>query len=143
MVARVVGEVNGQSIIFEIDEKGSWNAAVPFQEDGEWVISLYAYDDAGNMAFVTRILYAISGHELTIKVLDKGYKGRLEELGINGFLDANGCSGGLEERGYAGNVEDDGFTSELEDNDYEGDVEDRGFIGSLVNCSDKHKDGGI
>lgn len=143
MVTKVVGEVNGQTIIFKLNEKGSWVATVPFQEDGEWIASLYAYDDYGNVAFVTKILYAISGHELTIKILDEGYRGKLQDIFMNSSIVSTGFAGGIEERGYTGEVEDGGLSCELENKDYNGEVEDRGFIGSLLSCSDGHENGGI
>lgn len=86
MVTKVVGEVNGQSIIFKHNEWGSWTAAVPFREDGEWIASLYAYDDAGNCSYLTKVLFAITGHELTIKLLDTGFIGELEDRGFIGSL---------------------------------------------------------
>lgn len=86
MVTRVVGEVNGSSIIFTKTYGESWAAKVPLSEDGEWVVSLYAYDDAGNSAYLAKILYAVTGHELTIRLLETGFIGELEDRGFIGSL---------------------------------------------------------
>ena len=86
MVTRVVGEVNGSSIIFTKSCGESWVAKVPLSEDGEYVTSLYAYDDAGNSSYLAKVLFAVTGHELTITLLETGFIGELEDRGFIGSL---------------------------------------------------------
>lgn len=144
MVTRVVGEVNGTTVIFNVDERGAWTAAVPTHVDGEWIVSLFAYDDAGNRSFLTKVLFAISGHSLKITMIDEGYKGELDDLSVSSELDSTSYAGTIEDRGYSGAVEDTGMSGEVDDTDgYAGTVENRGYTGSLVECENGHEDGGI
>ena len=79
MVTRVVGEVNGTTVIFNVDERGAWTATVPTHVDGEWIVSLFAYDDAGNRSF-----FIVQGDALGRSV-SKGFSGQMPESGVEAF----------------------------------------------------------
>ena len=54
MVTRVWGKVDGHEVIFEKDENGIWVLQVPFDEDGEYAVEVYAEDEAGNVSFLAQ-----------------------------------------------------------------------------------------
>lgn len=71
MVMRVWGSVNGQEIVFVPRENDIWTCQVPPVEDGEYVVDLYAVDEAGNQAYTATILFTVDSKHLifTVKVL--------------------------------------------------------------------------
>ena len=56
MVTKVIGKVDGKEVVFEHAEGDLWNITVPLDLDGIYVVEVTAYDDAGNVAFCTKIL---------------------------------------------------------------------------------------
>lgn len=72
MVTRVEGNINGYDIIFSL--KGNkWKALVPRSEDGEYVSSLYAYDDYGNVSYLATILFEVKGYVMRASLLKHGF----------------------------------------------------------------------
>ena len=71
MVMRVWGSVNGQEIVFVPRENDIWTCQVPPVEDGEYIVDLYAVDEAGNQAYTATILFTVDSKHLifTVKVL--------------------------------------------------------------------------
>lgn len=68
-VAEVFGKCEGYNVIFRKNlENGHWETSVPFERDGEYVIELYAVDEAGNEAYCATILCIVNVRELSIKV---------------------------------------------------------------------------
>ncbi|RHS65871.1 glycosyl hydrolase [Clostridium sp. AM45-5] len=59
MVTRVWGKVDGHEVIFEKDENGIWVLQVPFDEDGEYAVEVYAEDEAGNVSFLAQYVCVI------------------------------------------------------------------------------------
>ena len=69
MVASVYGKCDGQTIIFSKNEKtGRWETAVPFNQDGEYVVELTAVDDCGNESYYATLLFAVDTTKLCVKV---------------------------------------------------------------------------
>lgn len=83
MVRRVFGVSNGIEVIFEHQEGDRWCVTVPTTMDGEYIVDIYAEDDAGNMDHVCKMLFAICGHELQAYVLDSGYRAEMKEGGYS------------------------------------------------------------
>lgn len=83
MVQRVFGRANGIEITFEHQEGDWWCATVPSNLEGEYIVDVYAEDEAGNVAYKCKMLFAICGHELQAYVLDSGYRAELKEGGYN------------------------------------------------------------
>ena len=50
MVVKVSGKIDGKEVIFERAEGDRWNATVPYDLDGMYVVELTAENDAGNIA---------------------------------------------------------------------------------------------
>ena len=71
MVMRVWGSVNGQEIVFVPRENDIWTCQVPPVEDGEYIVDLYAVDEADNQAYTATILFTVDSKHLifTVKVL--------------------------------------------------------------------------
>ena len=53
MVVKVSGKIDGKEVIFERDEGDRWNATVPYDLDGMYVVELTAENDAVNIAYCT------------------------------------------------------------------------------------------
>lgn len=82
MVQRVFGRANGIEITFEYREGDWWCATVPSNLEGEYIVDVYAEDEAGNVAHKCKMLFAICGHELRAYVLNSGYRAEMKEGGI-------------------------------------------------------------
>ena len=91
MVTRVYGRANGAEIIFTRKEGDLWQAEVPANLEGEYIVDLWAENDAGRTSYVCKALFAISGHKLKVTVLERGYTG---EVSLGSLL------GGLEKGGF-------------------------------------------
>ena len=59
MVVKVSGKIDGKEVIFERDEGDRWNATVPYDLDGMYVVELTAENDAGNIAYCTKMLLIV------------------------------------------------------------------------------------
>lgn len=65
MVVKVWGTVNSEEIVFYLDqETGLWECVIPQVDDGEYIIDLYAIDEAGNKAYTATILYTVDSKHL-------------------------------------------------------------------------------
>ena len=62
MVVRAYGSANGSKIILTREEGDRWEAVVPFDKDGEYVVEFFAEDEAGNVGYMCTILFAVSHH---------------------------------------------------------------------------------
>ena len=59
-VKRVWGTADNISLIFQPNEQtGRWEAKVPTDQDGQYVVALYAEDFAGNVAYMATILFIV------------------------------------------------------------------------------------
>lgn len=98
MVVRAYGTVNGSQIILTPAGGDRWEAAVPFDEDGEYVAEFFAEDEAGNTGYLCTILFAITGHTMQAYIVPRGYKasGRKEDYTAYPRLD--GMTAALKKR---------------------------------------------
>lgn len=72
MTTKVWGMLGDNKIIFDKADGDFWKVAVPFLESGEYIVALYAVDEAGNQAYVATILYVVDVENLRyeIRMLD-------------------------------------------------------------------------
>jgi hypothetical protein len=68
-VVRVEGVCNGSQVIFTSTDDGNWNAEVPAIPTGTYVVSVTAYDEAGNSAYRALMLFSVDVSKLEIKVV--------------------------------------------------------------------------
>ena len=73
MVVKVTGKVDGQDVIFERSEGNRWNITVPYDLDGMYVIEVTAEDEAGNIAFCTKMLLIVDPATLCVKLIPLDY----------------------------------------------------------------------
>ena len=59
MTTQVWGLLGSSKIIFDRTDGNIWKVTVPFLESGEYIVALYALDDAVNQAYVATILYVV------------------------------------------------------------------------------------
>lgn len=69
MVKRVYGTCGGADILFHPGEGGRWESAVPSSLGGEYTVSLYAEDEAGNSAYMATILFAVDLNSLCMRLV--------------------------------------------------------------------------
>ena len=60
MVKRVFGRVDGQEVELSADSGDRWSVPVPFDADGEYVVEILAEDDAGNQAYMAKMLFVVN-----------------------------------------------------------------------------------
>ena len=58
MVVRLIGKVEGQDVIFTRLKGDILTAEVPAQKSGRYVMELTAFDEAGNIAYCTDVLFS-------------------------------------------------------------------------------------
>ncbi len=68
MVVKLVGEIDGQEIVFEHKEGDMWTTTIPKIKSGMYIISLSAYDDAGNVGFATKYIVTIDTTMLKVSL---------------------------------------------------------------------------
>lgn len=77
-VARVFGRADGIDIIFKRNCEGDrWDVTVPFDMDCEYIVELYAEDEAGNISYLTRTLFTYDPKSLTLKIAPVRYNCKL------------------------------------------------------------------
>ena len=68
-VQRVYGKCDGYDIVFyRNEETGRWDAAVPFDRDGEYVVEIRAVDEVGNESYYATLLFIVDTTKLCVKV---------------------------------------------------------------------------
>lgn len=73
MIVKVSGKVDGQDVIFERLEGNQWNITVPYDLDGMYVIEVTAENDAGNVAYCTKMLLIVDPATLCVKLVPLDY----------------------------------------------------------------------
>ena len=73
MVVKVSGKIDGKEVIFERDEGDRWNATVPYDLDGMYVVELTAENDAGNIAYCTKMLLIVDPATLCVRLVPLDY----------------------------------------------------------------------
>ena len=73
MIVKVSGKVDGQDVIFERSYGTSWNITVPYDLDGMYVIEVTAENDAGNVAYCTKMLLIVDPATLCVKLVPLDY----------------------------------------------------------------------
>lgn len=68
MVVRVYGSANGVDITFIPIGDDRWECAVPRVPSGEYVIDLYAEDEAGNIGYAATMLFIVNAKHIITDV---------------------------------------------------------------------------
>lgn len=64
MVVRVYGSANGVDITFTPIGDDRWECAVPRVPSGEYVVDLYAEDEAGNIGYAATMLFIVNAKHI-------------------------------------------------------------------------------
>lgn len=82
MVVRLIGKINSDPVIFERKAGDRWEAIIPSVPSGVYVVELSAYDEAGNMAYVSQFLLSIDLTALCAQVMiqEIGSRNRTEKF---------------------------------------------------------------
>ena len=73
MVVKVSGKIDGKEVIFERAEGDRWNATVPYDLDGMYVVELTAENDAGNIAYCKKMLLIVDPATLCVRLVPLDY----------------------------------------------------------------------
>lgn len=73
MIVKVSGKIDGKEVIFERAEGDQWNVAVPYDLDGMYVVELTAENDAGNIAYCTKMLLIVDPATLCVRLVPLDY----------------------------------------------------------------------
>ena len=68
-VKRVYGTVDGAEVILDSMGGNRWSVPVPLDGDGKYVVEMIAEDEAGNLAFMARLLYTVDAGNICIHLL--------------------------------------------------------------------------
>ena len=68
MVVRVYGSANGVDITFTPIGDDRWECAVPRVPSGEYVVDLYAEDEAGNIGYAATMLFIVNAKHIITDV---------------------------------------------------------------------------
>ncbi|MEC1744105.1 PF13754 domain-containing protein [Schinkia azotoformans] len=72
-IVKIVGQVDGEDIIFSLNPDGDWIATVPKALDGEYVVEVKAYDEAGNMSYSSSMLFTVDPATLEVEFIPLQY----------------------------------------------------------------------
>lgn len=81
-IRRMVGIVDGKEIIFRKDSGSLWTAAVPLDLDGEYIVEVRAFDEAGNEAYSTNMLFIVDPSTLDVKIIPLDYAYNIQDPDI-------------------------------------------------------------
>lgn len=73
MVTRVYGNAGLYFVEFKQDSRGLWSATIPFIESCEYVIDLYAEDEAGNVSYYATYLLTFDASKLQVHLVPLQY----------------------------------------------------------------------
>lgn len=77
MVVRIIGEVSGHEIVFmPIDD--AWVAQIPPVPSGVYVVSLNAFDDAGNSSYFAKAIFTVDVENLIYEIKFVDFSGELK-----------------------------------------------------------------
>ncbi len=84
MITQVWGTLGSSKIIFDKTDGNIWKVTVPFMESGEYIVALYAVDEAGNQSYMAKILYVVDLEDLyyEIRMLDYSSCAEMKEFKI-------------------------------------------------------------
>ena len=68
MVVRVYGSANGVDITFTPIGDDHWECTVPKVPSGEYVVDLYAEDEAGNIGYAATMLFIVNAKHIITDV---------------------------------------------------------------------------
>lgn len=81
-VARVYGTVDGVEVVLNQETGDRWSVPVPFDTDGEYVVEIIAEDDAGNQAYLAKMLFAVNTALLCVHMIPLPYYASLMDHGL-------------------------------------------------------------
>lgn len=71
---KLIGYINGIEIKFNFYPPDKWEAIIPKEFSGKYILQLKAIDDAGNEAGFTSIIVCVDFTKMAFEVIDKQFK---------------------------------------------------------------------
>ena len=93
MVVKLVGKIDGQDVIFERREGDRWDATVPRNLTGVYIVELTAVDAAGNVAYCARYIVTIDLAALCVHLQPCPYRAELLRQNYYATLRTVRCRG--------------------------------------------------
>jgi hypothetical protein len=78
MIKRVFGKVDGTEVILHQDGD-RWTVPVPIDSNGEYVVEILAEDEAGNISYMAKMLFAVNGGLVSAQMVSIPYMSELQE----------------------------------------------------------------
>lgn len=82
MTTQVWGMLGSSKIIFDRTDGNIWKVTVPLLASGEYIVALYALDDAGNQAYVATILYVVDIENIQYEIRMLDYASEAQTTGF-------------------------------------------------------------
>ena len=82
MTTQVWGLLGSSKIIFDRTDGNIWKVTVPLLESGEYIVAIYALDDAGNQAYVATILYVVDIENIQYEIRMLDYASEAQTTGF-------------------------------------------------------------
>lgn len=79
MVVRLEGKVNGQNVIFNRKRGDEWEATVPKNISGVYIVELTAYDEVGNKGYAAKYLVTIDVENMKVILKRMPWKASIEK----------------------------------------------------------------
>ena len=79
MIKRVYGKLDGVDIILQ-EKSGKWVVAVPINTNGAYIVEIIAEDDAGNIAYLTKMLFLVDKAGVHSYLVPLDYQGELLDV---------------------------------------------------------------
>lgn len=73
MIDRVLAKNPKFEIIFDFIGEDKWKGDIPSNLLGEYYIDLYAYDKAGNVAYMSKALFTVDVNNICIHLIKNDY----------------------------------------------------------------------
>lgn len=105
MITRVYGSCNEFAIEFQRREGSDleiWDAIVPANRDGQYVIEIYAESSGGLTAYTATVLFLISGHYIAGKLVPRGYTAESENIEYSSLLNLSQLTAELVKQCFSG-----------------------------------------
>ncbi|WP_461809821.1 PF13754 domain-containing protein [Faecalimonas sp.] len=74
MIVKLIGKVDGKEVIFERKYGDIWEAIVPYDLDGMYVVEIVAFNDAGTQVYRTKMLLIVDPSTLCISLIPCEYE---------------------------------------------------------------------
>ena len=100
MVTAVWGKIDGNEVVFRRGEGNGWKATVPLTTAGQFIVELWAEDDAGNRAFFAKVLITFDPRTLRMSFSVMEFGSLFSEADVRSIFSKNDVRSIFSEKKY-------------------------------------------